>query len=459
MLRPLLAFPLIALWAIELAALAWPVAALRHVAGALAVVFVALALIRAHRAIRLLCLALIAATLLLAELGGVWRHLPAAVEASTAMVPFLAAILLLRGLADLRPELARARALFGAMSPAHRAGGFLVGAHLIGSILNIGVLAVVAPIVGDAATPAGERPHAPAGDRPHERQEPAAPAARRGFAEATMRGLCLVPCWSPFWVSMAVVSQNLPLVPVWQVMPLGIALAAAGLVLAHLMYGGKLGRGGLARAVGGFAPVAPLVAMAAALVAVLTAVTPLSTVQVLLLGVPALCVLQFIGSGIDATRRVGRGFYAGVVNLSGEATLLIVAVVLGRVLDHALDALGATALEPLAALGGPGLIAAFVFGAIALTLLGVHAVVLATLILAVGGALPGVVAPPVLMQATLVCWGLSAMIGLSSVTVTVAATMMEVPRARLMLGANLRFALAFGALASVALAALNAALV
>ena len=127
---------------------------------------------------------------------------------------FSGSIALLRALADRRPEITRARNLFSSLSTEQSNGAFLVGAHVIGSILVVGVMAILAPIL----------------------KQDANARTRRRAAEVSQRGMCLAPLWSPFWIASAFATQQLPDVPTWEIMSLGLVMAAIGMVLAHFMY-------------------------------------------------------------------------------------------------------------------------------------------------------------------------------------------------------------------------------
>ena len=58
---------------------------------------------------------------------------------------------------------------------------------------------------------------------------------------------------SPFWIASAFATQQLPGVPA--IMSLGLAMAAIGMVLAHIMYARDVGLSDLWRALPGFAPI------------------------------------------------------------------------------------------------------------------------------------------------------------------------------------------------------------
>jgi hypothetical protein len=375
-----------------------------------------------------------AVALALAAWTGTWAALPRAGTSAASFAAFFGTLALMRATADLRPEIARARLLVARLGDEERVGALTVGAHFLGAVLSVGVMAIFAPIVGR--------------DTPFE--------TRRAAAEACQRGMCMACLWSPFWIAMAFGYQHLPGVKLWQIMALGLALAMAGLVLAQALYSRGVGIGGLWRALKGFAPVLPPLAVAAAVVLALTALTSLSTLQALVLGIPVLCAGGLLAQGTDRLAAALRGMHRGMIGVTGEMVLLSVALALGRVLEAVLS--GGAVAEAIARHAPPawGVIALVAGGVTVLALIGVHQIVGATVMLAVFAKLPLGVSDLALMEAMLVGWALSSMCGLSAVSVAAAGTMFGVPLERIAYGANLRFLAIYGALAIALLAAANA---
>ena len=256
------------LWALELCGLVWSPPALAAASGYLMMLYVALAAPHLRRGTVYLCLPLVALAAALAmqagDAGGIFRGF----ENASVFMAFFGSIVLLRALADRRPEISRARALFDGLEAKETNGAFLVGAHLIGSVLVVGVMAILSPILKPGADD----------------------IARRRAAEVSQRGMCLAPLWSPFWIAAAFAAQQIHGVPAWQIMALGLAMAAVGLVLAHLMYARGVGLANLGRAVLGFAPIVPSVAVCALMIAGLSSVGGLSTLKALIATIPVLAL-------------------------------------------------------------------------------------------------------------------------------------------------------------------------
>lgn len=425
----------VVLWAGALLHIFWPAPWLEMASAALTAAYVLVAFLGARPQVRVLCGAMAAVAVAVGAWTGNWAAMPRAGTSAASFAAFFGTLALMRAAADARPEIARARALVARLGEAERVGALTVGAHFLGAVLSISVMAIFAPIIGRDASP----------------------ETRRNAAEACQRGMCLACLWSPFWIAMAFAYQHLPKVKLWQIMTLGLALSTLGMLVAQVMYSRSVGIVGLWRALKGFAPVLPPLGVAAAVVLGLTAATPLSTLQSLVLGIPVLCVGGLLAQGLDRLVHALGQARRGIGGVSGEMVLLSVALALGRMLEGLL-AEGAVT-EAIARHAPPAaLVIAIVAGGITvLALIGVHQLVGATVALAVFSNLPLGVSDLALMEAMLLGWAFSSMCGLSAVSVAAAGTMFGVPLERIAYGPNLRFLAIYGVLSIALLAAVNAA--
>ncbi|MEK9644361.1 MAG: hypothetical protein VW547_02345 [Alphaproteobacteria bacterium] len=427
---------LLTLWALELVRLAWHAPALSAASGWLMVLFVVLAAPRLRRGTLYLCLPLVALSLVLASVFDQWGEIMLGFESASVFMAFFGSIVLLRAIADSRPEISRARALFTNLKPEERNGAFLVGSHLIGSVLVVGVMAILSPIL-DQDTDA---------------------ETRRQAAEVSQRGMCLAPLWSPFWVAAAFAAQQIPGVPAWEIMTLGIAMATAGLVLAHLMYARSVGLCDLWRSVLGFAPIVPSVAACAALIAVLSSVAGLSTLKALIAAVPLLALAALAGARLTQAGRVGRETWQGTGRVADEIVVVTTALVLGRILEGAVHAVGLSDIISGFNLPAWAVIAA-VIGTITLAALAsIHQLVSMLIVLVVFMPLDTGVSDVVMMEAALIGWAFASMIGVTAVSTATASSMFRVPRSQLIFGTNLAFVAAYGAFSVPVLWAVNALL-
>ena len=425
---------LLVLWATQLARMAWPGPGMNLVGAAVAAVYILRIFVFLRRPSIVLCSTLAAlAALLIFIYGG-----PAAVlvgfEAAPMFAGWFATIVLLRATAEQLHQLAAARALFERLEPDHRLGGFLVGCHLLSAVLGPGAYAITAPILGR--------------DRAEEEHLAAMRACHRG---ASLAGL-----WSPFWIAMALASQYVPGVPLWHTMALGIAMSACALTAAHVLYAREPGITLLWRALRSLQPIVPPVALCVLMVAVLSGVTVLSTMEALIVSVPVLCLLTLAAKGGSALRTTLVRTYRGTAYIGNEIAILTVSLALGGVVRHVFAETGITAWIGGLDLPAAAVIAIMIGGTSLGALVGVHQIVSVSLLLTVFSDLPVRVADLVLIESTLAAWCCSSMIGLSAILVATATTMFHVTPEKVILGPNLKFATLFAIGSILALAGVNA---
>ena len=421
------------LWLIVLIGFALPLDVLRWLATAGLAVLVVLALIAGRWQIRLVSSILGLCIVALCVAFGGWSTVPHGVARATIFVPFLATIVLLRASAEQRPEIAAAREMFTSLDRSRRGGGILVGAHILGSVLMVGVFALLAPILGEAVPE----------------------VERRQVALAAMRGMCLAALWSPFFVAMGFTNSYLPAVELWQIMPVGLLLAATGILTAYLMFDRGGGLASLRRVLHSLAPVMPPVAVAALTVALLTGLTPLTTIESLIIGMPLLClpVLAAMGGGrLKAALRATRD---GLGYLGPELCLMTFAMTLGVVLEAALPETGLLAWLRTLALAPPAVIAVVAGGMTLAAFLTVHPIVSGTVLLVLFTSFPTGVADLVLMESVLVGWALGTMISVSSVSVATSSAMFRTAPEKMVSTGNIGLVVVLVTLSVVILSGLN----
>lgn len=423
---------LVALWLIEIMQLAWSPPELRRAAGLLTIAYVVLAAVRLRRGTVLLCAPLAAAAAALAVLLDLGGSVMRGFENGAIFMAFFGSIVLLRALADRRPEITRTRTVFAGLDRKEALGAYLVGAHVVGSVLVVGVLAILGSIL---------------------KQERDGKIRRRA-AEAAQRGLCLAPLWSPFWVAAAFTAQQIPGVPAWEIMSLGLCMAAVGLAVGLAMEGRGVGPGALWRAVRGYAPIVPAVALCALLIAVLSGAAGLGTLGALIAATPVLAALVLAG-GRARSGPLAADTWAGCGLVRDEVVVVVTALVLGRVLEAAIRDLGLSAMVEALALAPWAVIACVVCFVSLTALAGIHQLVSIIVVLVAFSPIDTGVADLVMMEAALVGWAFASMVGVTAVSVATASTMFRVPRAQLIFGPNLLFVAIFGLISIVLLAAIN----
>jgi hypothetical protein len=426
-----------ALWALAVFQILFPTPHVSTLMAGLLVCFVLGAFPRVSWHTQVLCGALAAVAAGLAWSFGVWHAVGEGIAKAAIFPAFLATIVLLRAAADQRPEIAAAREMFAALDPAKRDSGVVIGTLLIGSILQVGVFAILAPILGRGAST----------------------DERREVFTVAVRGMALVPFWSPFIVGMAVASQYLPLVPLWQIMSLGLCLAIASILISALFFDRNPGVAALSSALRSLAPVALPIFVAALAVVGTTALTGLSTLQALILSLPIPCLLAILFIRKGSVARALRQTATGIGRTGPETSILANSTTLGAVFEAALPHMGL-----LDWLSGLALPAAAVIFAVILTmnvagLLGVHAIVTGTFLLVIFTGVPTGLSDLVLMQALLVGWGLCSVISIGSLSIATGAAMFQIPPTDLITRANIAYVFLTSIVIGAVLTGLNALMV
>jgi hypothetical protein len=254
---------------------------------------------------------------------------------------------------------------------------------------------------------------------------------------------------------MAVASQYLPAVPLWQVMGLGILGAAVGLLVSVALFDGASGPAALWRSLATLAPIVPPVAVAALIVVALTTLTGLSTLQALLTGLPVPCLLAVALTRSGSVATALRNTVRGLGRIGPETSILTFAMTMGVVFEACLPATGL--LDAIRALSLPpaAVIVVVVLAMNLFGLMGVHAMVTGTVLLVIFTGIDTGVADLVLFQALLTGWGLCTAISLGSLAIATGSTMFDVPPARLISLTNIVYVFLTSAIIVAGLAALN----
>ena len=315
---PLNQILLATLWGCAVIRLLWNHPSFQFSSGVVLAVYVLVVSrqIRRRMQILIFCLALSAA--ILAAVFDGWYALWQGMEHSVIFAAFFGTVVLLRATADQRPEISKARKLVKDLGAQERNSGLMAGSQFLGSVLNVGVMSIFAPIIG------------------RDNSED----IRKAAAEACQRGMCLCCLWSPFWLAMALCYEHLPNVTLWQIMTLGLCFVLVGFIIAHLLYTRDVGFAGSLRAVTALLPVLPPVTIAASVVLLLNATTSLSTLQCLVTGIPLLCLIGLAFQGRPQLATAIRQSGKGIGTVHGEVVLLTAAILLGKTLILAIEQTG-----------------------------------------------------------------------------------------------------------------------
>ncbi|MWD25883.1 hypothetical protein E0K89_000110 [Aquicoccus sp. SCR17] len=430
---------ILVLWPLALMDILFHVPAIAIAASAVFFLYLAASLAGSSLMNQLLAGAIALAALLVALEDGAPLSLASAFTHTLVFAAFVPSAQLLRTVAESDPRVLSFRDRLQATDPRARPAWLLVGANVLGSVLAIGSVAILSPVFAD----------------------PVDATARREDAVSAVAGTALALTWSPFFVALAVVASFLPDVPLWQVILVGIALSAAGILLALLMLRTPAPLRTALAALVALRDFVPLVLVAGAAVVLLRSVSPLSSLEAACLAIPVLCLMLVLSRAEAAGRRraAGRALFAAtaarITNIGADVAIVALAFTLGLVLRESpavaelIAASGLNALSPLAILFLVPL------SMIAASMLCVHPIVSASIMLAVfAGRHPGL-ADVVLVGAVLVGWSASAMVAFSGLLLMVTMSFGGLTRGQLILGRNMIFAPAFASLGALLLNALN----
>ena len=426
----------VALWALVVADLALHSTPLRRFAELVLLALVVLAMLRASRHIRILATVLAAGTALAAwragDLGVVERGLRAALPIGA----FLPVVALVRATVHASPTVPAIRERVGAMTDGERRVWMTAGAQLLGSILTLGYVSVMRPLLPERLSP----------------------EERTRLAESGIRGLGLACAWSPFFVASAVAAQLVPGVSAWKIVALGGALSLVGWAIAHRMFDPGVDVATFARALRRLGPiVAPTCALVGAVVAT-SAATGWNVLQSVVVIVPLACFGWFALRARRAAAAALRGVPAAAGRMSDEVLIFTASTVFGATLAGA--ALPDALTDRIAAIAAyPSIvIAVVVLVVLGLGIAGLHPMVSASVIVPTCVALHLPIAEVVLAQTVVLSWALSSTVAAWTLPVVVTSSVFEVPVGRLAFGPNLRFIAVYGTVAVALLGAFNALL-
>jgi len=425
-----------ALWALGMVSIFVPMTEISTLLTWCLGIYVFFAVPRTGWHTRILLLVLAIATVTLAARYDRWDAIPLGMAKASIFPAFLATIVLLRATADQRPEIRTARRLFAAIDTREQSGGIIVGSHLVGSILQVGVFAILAPILGRDAT-LDER--------------------RRVFLVA-MRGMAMVPMWSPFVVGMAVATEYLPNVPLWQIMTLGLSLVVLGMLLSVIAFDRAGGPVAMWRALKTLGPIVPPVATAALLVIGMTTMTAYSTLQSLVIVMPIPCLLAIARSPGGDVAVALRGTAQGLSRIGSEISILTFAMTLGITFQTCLPDLGILDALQRLALTPTSVIFIVIMAMNLFGLMGVHSMVTGTILLVLFTGIPTGVADLILLEALLVGWGLCTAISVGSLSIATGATMFDLAPTNAISLSNILYVFIASVMFGTILSALNPAL-
>ena len=139
---------------------------------------------------------------------------------------------------------------------------------------------------------------------------------------------------------MAVASQYLPLVPLWEIMALGLVLTAISIAISVVFFDRNRGLSATLRALRSLAPIAVPIFVSALVVVGTTAATGLTTLQALILSLPIPCLLAVVLIPAGSVSRALRQTADGIGRIGPETSILACSTTLGAVFEAALPDMG-----------------------------------------------------------------------------------------------------------------------
>ncbi|MEM6902874.1 MAG: hypothetical protein AAF556_06525 [Pseudomonadota bacterium] len=336
---------------------------------------------------------------------------------------FLPALYLLRATADRQPRVRLSRRRLAGLPSGRRADGITLGSHGFGAVLNTGSFPIMSAVI----------------PRDADLEE------RRRFGLAALRGMNLAPLWSPFFVAMALASSYLPDTGLLEIAPVGLLIALLSLIVSICLFGRVRGfHWGWVDGLRALVPISGLLGGLGLAVVIASTVTPLATLEVIVLAVPPLCFALMAGRG-NGIRGVLRQTYDRMGSGYDDLIIVVAAMTLAAMAAEVTFA-GDLIRDQIASQPVPLAILGLIFLCFLPALMGLHPMIPTAVMLAAMTTLDpasGYTAPLsdlVLMGVALTAWSIGTMCSVSSLSVVVCSGLFRVPAWRFMLSPNLAFA-------------------
>lgn len=426
------------LWPLALVSFIVDVEWVSFAIAALFAIYVAGSLVRARHSDKVFGAAMIGASATLMALDGNLYGLPGVFAQTVVFAAFVASAQMLRGVSERDPRVDRYRTALTLQSDPARPVWMMVGSSVLGCVMTVGAVAILAPLFAGAED-AGQR---------------------RVDAVATLSGTALAVNWSPFFVSIAVVSAFFPQLPLWSLMAVGLTLSVVGMVIALLTLSTEHPIATAGRALNALGGFIPIILVAGLAVTVLRKLGDFSTLQASCLALPPLCVILILTGqgrrdGFAQLRDVGRATLGRILTIGPDTSVVALAFMFGLVLRDSATVDASVSHLGLAVLPAPLLLAMVPLSMMLLGVLSVHPIVSASLLMSLLADNHGAVSDLALAGATLVGWSAAAMVSYSGLLLMVTASVSAVPRGELILSRNLFVAPLYAITSALLLAALN----
>ena len=419
------------LWLLGLVRIFYLADWLAYIALALMLAYLTLAWPVCGRLNRIVTVIVVVLVILACTFEQRWEAILQGLVFALIFTAFLPTLQLMRATLDIGPEFACSREIFAQMPPNQRDDALVVGSNVIGSVMTMGALTMLSPLIPPGADE----------------------NTRRTMAQAALRGLALTIFWSPFTVAMALATSFWPGQPLWRIMAIGLILTLLGVGVAVLMGGGNWRA--LLPSLSAFRPL--LLPLGGTMITVVAAASfsPFGTIQTIILVVPMLCLLWILRHNRHEFRRVARATYQNLDRLGNELLLFCAAITLGRVLQESRLLHEVFEQAWLAQLPVSSVIILTLALGLGLALLGVHSVVIGTCIMLLLTPFHDRIADLVAIELMLYGWACASLLSLSALSVVLCSSLFQVSVPRLILGRNILFMALLGLLLLVFLWPVN----
>ncbi len=423
-----IALPLL-LWVAGLARIAWPSPILANISYAMLIGYLLASFPQIRTSNRILGGILIAICLALHRGQMPFAVVARGFEFAVAFCAFLAVLQFVRATVEMMPGATASRDLFGGMDAVGRRVAILVSCHLLSIVLSIGAFAIVRPLIP-----------------PEEDAE-----ERRRQAVNALRGVCTGIYWSPFTVGIGFIFFTFPQLPAWQVFGVGMLVAIAIIGSAAVAQGGRRSPAALIATVQAFRPIlAPLIGATAAVVLTI-AFTGLSNLQATIVVMPLFCLYQMQKGGAERTWRVTSIAIERMARSGDDMLVFTAAVVLGSILLESRPVLDAMSHVLPPHLPVPVLIGSLCAIALALGVLGLNAILVGTILIALSASSAGDLPDMVMALIVLYGWTAASMVSFASLAILTTGQMFQIDSRKLVWSTNVPFLALVGLANTIAL--------
>lgn len=423
-----IALPIL-LWVVELGRIAWPSVELAYLSYALLASYLLVSFPQVRTSNRILAGILAVICVLLHRGQFPFSVVARGLEFAVVFGAFLAVLQFVRATVEALPGAVASRSLFSGMEPVERRVAILVSCHLLAVVLSIGAFAIVRPLL------------------PTEENE----GERRRQAVSALRGVCTAIYWSPFTVGIAFIFFSFPNLPAWQVFGVGMLVAVAIIGAAAVAEGGRRSPAALIATVGAFRPIlVPLIGATGAVV-LTVAFSGLSNLQSTIAVMPLFCLYHVLKGGRERTWRVTSVAIERMARSGDDMLVFTFAVVLGSILLESRPVLDAMAHVLAPHLPVPVLIGSLCAIGLVLGLLGLNAILVGTLLIALAAGSAGDLPDMTMALIVLYGWTAASMISFASLAILTTGQMFQVDSRRLVLSANVPFLALVGLATTIAL--------